>query len=133
MKKIIICLVIGLCLAGTPAAFAGENLVNVVWETDVYLGTEGGSDYYAQLLDLDIGLTKYYLTVNGAITVDIGGSIPCTGTGFTTAADDYFLGMQCGVLTINALIDGQNLDGTIDVYLGDTDISFGTLTFDGMY
>jgi hypothetical protein len=133
MKRTILCLMIGLSLMGTSTAIAGDNLANVVWNSSVYLGNEGGTSYFAQQLDLDIGLTKYYLTVNGTVTVNIGGSIPCTGTGFTTASNDFFLGMQCGILTINAYIDGQNLNGIIDVYQGDTDISTGDMTFVGMY
>lgn len=133
MKRIIFTLVISLCLMGTSTVFAGDNLANVVWNTNVYLGNEAGTNYFAQQLDLDIGLTKYYLTVNGAVSVNIGGSIPCTGTGFITASNDYFLGMQCGILTINTFIDGQNFHGTIDVYQGDIDISTGNLTYVGMY
>lgn len=133
MKRIIFTLVISLCLLGTSTAFAGDNLANFVWNTNVYLGNEGGASYFADQLDLDIGLTKYYLTVNGSVTVNIGGSIPCAGTGFITASDDYFLGMQCGILTINTFIDGQTLNGDIDVYQGDIDISTGSLTYVGMY
>lgn len=135
MKRKILCLMIGLSLMGTSTAIAGEHLVNVVWNMNqpVYLGNEGGTNYYAEQLDLDIGLTRFFLTVNGVINRNIHGSIACTGTGFTNALDDYFLGMQCGYLSIDAYINGQTLNGTIDVYQGNTKISTGNLTYVGIY
>ncbi len=135
MKKLMICLFVLFWLSGASSVFAGEQLANVVWNTNVFAGydSNNGNALFANKIDLDIGLTDYYYTVNGVLMMTNNKWLPCTGTGYTTSENTVFLGLTCGTSNVSLNVNNNTLNGTISLINDNMSIDSGYVTLQGVY